>query len=332
MMQNHNHHMISAGASIGMRKSVLVVAQQIELRARIARLLQSAGYAVELAESQKRALELASGDQIEAAVVVDLPGLAQELRDKVPETIVLGHRTQEIIRRTHSVQGSDALPVQALDGQKLLEQLGRPTASPWSAGSATAPAPLILRIGNCKLDLASRSFVDGNGREVQLTRSETALLSAFVGSPCRVLSRDQLHHAVVGRSAEFYDCKIDMLVARLRRKIEPDPKTPAFVLTVPGLGYKFATRPQSVGNGKSPPGGDLECPIEARVSAVDQAAPEKVTHPGVPDQVGSTLSESARRQVTVLSCRLFDFWPIGSLDAERAVQEPCEDDFLFSYS
>ena len=116
--------MISTGASIGMRKSVLVVAQQIELRARIARMLQSAGYAVELAESQKRALELAAGGQIEAAIVVDLAGLAEELRDKIPRTIVLGHRMDET-RRSHSLQGSDALPVQALDEQKLLEQLGR---------------------------------------------------------------------------------------------------------------------------------------------------------------------------------------------------------------
>ena len=109
-------------------------------------MLQSAGYAVELAESQKRALELAAGGQIEAAIVVDLAGLAEELRDKVPRTIVLGHRMDEIQRRSHSLQGSDAFPVQALDEQKLLDQLGRPTASPASAGGETAPAPVILRI------------------------------------------------------------------------------------------------------------------------------------------------------------------------------------------
>jgi DNA-binding response OmpR family regulator len=309
-----------------MKRSVLVVAQQIELRARIARMLQSAGYAVELADSPKRALELASTGQrqIEAAIVVDLPGLVQKLRDKVPKTIVLGHRTDEIIRRTYSLQGPDAITVQALDEQKLLEQLGRPTASPRSPGSETAPAPVILRIGNCKLDLASRSFVDGNGREVQLTRSETALLSAFVDSPCSVLSRDQLRHAVVGRGAEPYDRNVDMLVARLRRKIEPAPKTPAFILTVPGLGYKFATRPQSVGNGKSPPGGDLKCPTEARLPALDQAAPEKVTPPGVPDQVGSIHLESAWRQVTVVSCRLVDSIPLAAnLDPEDFASTVC---------
>src|SRR5262249_39150565 len=173
--------MISAGAGSGMRKCILVVAQQIELRARIARVLQSAGYAVELAESQKRALAVVTEGQIEAAIVVlstDLAGLERELRDKVPRTIVLGHRTDEVMRQDHSVRGrealwaQDALSVQALDEQKLLDQLGRPPASPESAGGETAPAP-VLKIKDCKLDLCDHTFVDGNGREVHLTRAET---------------------------------------------------------------------------------------------------------------------------------------------------------------
>ena len=162
----------------------------------------------------------------------------------------------------------------------------------------------ILRIQGCRLDLAGRTFVDGNGREVQLTRCETALLAAFVVSPCRVLSRDQLRHAVVGHGAEPYDRNVDMLVARLRRKIEPNPKAPAFILTVPGLGYKFAVRPQSVEDGKLLPGVDLERPTDARATWVNQSAFDEVLCKSAPGQVASTPSESARRQVTVFSCRL----------------------------
>src|SRR6516225_8271215 len=146
-----NHRMSSSGPRIGTRRCILVAAQQIELRARIARVLKSASYAVELAESEKRALELATGGRIEAAVVVlssDLAGLSQKLRDKVPRTIVLGNGTDEIIRQDHSLQGANALSVQALDEQKLLDQLGRLTA--WSADGETAPAP-ILKIKDCKL-------------------------------------------------------------------------------------------------------------------------------------------------------------------------------------
>lgn len=311
--RNDNYMTSTTGDGITKRRSVLVVAQEIEQRARIARMLQLAGYAVELAGSQKRALKLVSTDQIEAAIVVDLPGLAQELLDRAPKTIVLACGTDQ--RQAHSVQSLDAFLVQGLDEQKVLRQLSRPAASPRIAGSESASAPGFCRIGNCKLDLASRTFVDGNGGAVQLTRSESALLSAFVSNPCHVLSRNQLRHAVVGRGAEPYDRNIDMLVTRLRRKIEPDAKRPTFVLTVPGLGYKFAARPQSVENVTWPPRIDLECPTEAYVPAVSTAS-EKVTPPRVPDQLGSKRT-AARRQVTVVSCRLVDSMPLAaSLDPE----------------
>src|SRR5262252_2560018 len=83
------------------RKSVLVVAQQSQLRARIARLPHSAGYSAELAENPKRALELAARKDIQAAIVVqsrDLAGLGQKLRDKIPTILLVGHQTEEIVR------------------------------------------------------------------------------------------------------------------------------------------------------------------------------------------------------------------------------------------
>jgi DNA-binding winged helix-turn-helix (wHTH) protein len=108
-----------------------------------------------------------------------------------------------------------------------------------------------VKIENCKLDLARHTFVDGRGREVRLTRAEAALLTTFVRSPRRVLSRNQLRYAVAGRGVERYDRSVDMLVARLRHKIEPDPKAPRFILSVPGVGYKFDVRPQSAADGEA---------------------------------------------------------------------------------
>src|SRR5262249_14190896 len=154
------------------RKNVLVVAGRVELRARIARVLHSAGYSAELADNPKRALELAARKDIQAAIVVqsrDLAGLGQELRDKIPTTILLGERTDDIVRPGYSLQGTDA--EDALDEQKLLDLLSRPEASPGSTGDETVPAP--VKIGDCKLDLAGHTFVDGSGREVRLTRAET---------------------------------------------------------------------------------------------------------------------------------------------------------------
>jgi class 3 adenylate cyclase len=205
--------------------------------------------------------------------------------------------------------------VQALDEQKLLDQLGRPTASPGSGGGETAPAP-VLKIKDCKLDLRDRTFVDGNGREVHLTRAETALLTAFVGSPCRVLSRDQLRRAVVGRGAGPYDRNVDMLIARLRRKIEPNPKSPRFILTVAGLGYKFGPRPQSVEDGESLPAIDLERPKQAQTTYLNQSGLDEMPT-SAPGQVRSPPSEPSRRQVSVLSCGLVGgAAPANNLDPE----------------
>src|SRR5215831_2826363 len=241
-------------ALTSLRKHVLVVAQEISSRARIASMLHSAGYAVELAEGEKRALELAAREDIEAAIVVhstELSGLEQELHDKIPKTIVLGHGTDNVVRPDHSLRGAEA--AEALDEQKLLDRLGQA-----SHGKRETAATKILEIGGCKLDLVGHTFVDGKGQETQLTRAQIRLLAAFVDSPRRVLSRDQLSHAVFGHGTETYDRNVDILVARLRRKIEPEAKSPAFILTVPGVGYKFAVRPKTIEDDKSLPATDLE--------------------------------------------------------------------------
>jgi DNA-binding response OmpR family regulator len=114
------------------QRPVLIVAQQIELRARIARVLQSAGHSVELAGSQVRALELAAGKKIKAVIIVpsdDLNGIEQELREQIPRTIMLNYRKDEFRRPKHPFRGAD-VPAQEFDEQKLLDQLREPIALP----------------------------------------------------------------------------------------------------------------------------------------------------------------------------------------------------------
>ena len=65
-------------------------------------------------------------------------------------------------------------------------------------------------------------------------RWRNVLLLAFGQKPGRVLSRDELTRVVTGRGAEPEDRSVDVLISRLRRKIEPDPKTPRLIVTVPG--------------------------------------------------------------------------------------------------
>ena len=130
--------------------------------------------------------------------------------------------------------------------------------------------PTTLCIEDRRLDLAAHVFIHADGYELPLTRAEAALLKELARGVGEVRSRDQLRYAVAGRGADPFDRSVDMLVARLRHKIEPDPKAPRFIITVPGVGYKLMARPQST---------------EKQIS-------------------GAKPTESERRQLTVLSCNL----------------------------
>ena len=78
-----------------------------------------------------------------------------------------------------------------------------------------------------------------SGEAIALTRGEFALLREFVRRPGRVLSRDFLLDAAVGRRNAPFDRSVDVMVGRLRKKVEPDPKQPSVIQTVPGEGYRF---------------------------------------------------------------------------------------------
>ncbi len=92
------------------------------------------------------------------------------------------------------------------------------------------------------LDLDACTLKRESGDAIELTRGEFALLREFVRRPGRVLSRDLLLDAMVGRRNVPFDRSVDVMVGRLRRKIEPDPKQPSVIQTVPGEGYRFTAR------------------------------------------------------------------------------------------
>ena len=112
------------------------------------------------------------------------------------------------------------------------------------AGSAPAKSSLPprgapVRFGDFTLDLDRCSLSNADGGDIPLTRSEFALLREFIRHPARVLSRDYLLDALGGKRPDPFDRSIDMLVGRLRKKIEADPKQPRLIVTVPGEGYRF---------------------------------------------------------------------------------------------
>jgi DNA-binding response OmpR family regulator len=85
------------------------------------------------------------------------------------------------------------------------------------------------RFGGWELNIGLRRLQSADGKPVQLTNGEFSLLTAFLSSPQRVLTRDQLLELSRLHNAEVYDRSIDVQILRLRRKIEPDPSNPRFI-------------------------------------------------------------------------------------------------------
>jgi two-component system, OmpR family, response regulator len=95
------------------------------------------------------------------------------------------------------------------------------------------------RFNGWLVDLTARTLMAPGGVPVPLTNGEFLLLSAFIAAPRRVLSRDQLLDLTHLHGEAVFDRTIDVLVLRLRRKIEPNPSKPALIRTERGAGYVF---------------------------------------------------------------------------------------------
>jgi TolB-like protein/DNA-binding winged helix-turn-helix (wHTH) protein len=113
-------------------------------------------------------------------------------------------------------------------------------------------AASVMRFAGLVLSLDACTLSHDCGDAIPLTRGEFGLLRMFVTKPGRAISRDTLLDAFTNRRFEPFDRSVDVLVGRLRRKIEPDPKQPRLIVTVPGEGYRFDGLPQPWPPGQKP--------------------------------------------------------------------------------
>lgn len=105
--------------------------------------------------------------------------------------------------------------------------------------SPPAPAhPEVFTFGDIEIDLA-RGEVRRSGSVLDVTALEFRLLTAFIRNRGRLLSRDQLLEQVWGHGLSLTERVVDNQVLALRRKIEPDPGAPRYLVSVRGLGYRF---------------------------------------------------------------------------------------------
>jgi two-component system alkaline phosphatase synthesis response regulator PhoP len=109
----------------------------------------------------------------------------------------------------------------------------------------------VLQAGPLSIDI-ERRVVRRDGAPVELTATEFDLLAALAREPGRTFTRAQLVDMLYDQAFDGYDRTIDAHIKNLRRKIEPDPREPRFILMVYGVGYRFADTDAGEGEASNP--------------------------------------------------------------------------------
>ena len=100
-----------------------------------------------------------------------------------------------------------------------------------------------FRAGPLQVDFSLR-YVQLNGQDVQLTPTEYDLLKVFIARRGKILTRQMLLKEIWGPGSHTRTHSLHVYVAQLRRKIEPNPEDPRYILTIPGVGYRFNDDPE----------------------------------------------------------------------------------------
>ncbi len=223
-------------------KTILVVDDELKITRLLRDYLQQAGFRVLTVGDGSAALSLARAEQPDLIVLdLGLPGLdgldvTRTLRKSsdVP-IIMLTARAEEADRIVGLELGADDYLVKPFSPKELVARV----RAVLRRVDASVEAPDVVRAGDLEIDTSKRS-VTLNGRGIDLTPTEFELLLHLARSPGRVYTRAQLLDALHGVAFESYERAIDAHVKNLRRKLEPDPANPRYLLTVYGVGYKYA--------------------------------------------------------------------------------------------
>lgn len=230
---------------------VLVVEDDRDTRLLVARFLREGGLRVTAVRDGREMWETLENSTVDLILLdVMLPGatgldLCRTIRQRssVP-IIMLTARGSETDRVVGLELGADDYIAKPFSPPELLARvravLRRSTGlMPVDEGRRTRR----ITFEKWALDIARRELLDPNGAVVDLSTAEFDLLLAFVEHPQRVLSRDQLLELSRQRVGDVFDRSIDVLVSRLRRKLEADPLQPGLIKTVRNMGYLFVPRP-----------------------------------------------------------------------------------------
>ena len=232
---------------MGARALILVVDDDPLIRDLVVKQLSRQGYRTAAAADYKEMreqMDISSPD----LVILDLrlpdkDGLevARELRAESDVGIIMLTGLGDTVDKIVGLEiGADDYVTKPFEERELLARVGTVLRRTTRARElAPAKGQPVVEFAGWRLDLIGHELRSPEGKQVHLTNHEFQLLSAFAEQPNRVLSRDQILDIVGQREWSPYDRSVDVLVGKLRRKIEKTPKNPDFIKTIRGVGYKF---------------------------------------------------------------------------------------------
>jgi len=163
-------------------------------------------------------------------------------RSTIPIVVITARKGRED-RLAALEMGADDYLTKPFDPEELVLRvqnlLGRSKGSMSQENSSRDKS--AIEFDGWKIDVNGRTVTNPDGGNILLTNAEFNLFSALAKAPNRVLSRDFLLDAVSRDDDAPSDRLIDVLISRVRKKIEIEPKKPTLIVTVPGCGYKFTS-------------------------------------------------------------------------------------------
>ncbi|MGV2494905.1 response regulator [Pelagerythrobacter aerophilus] len=225
---------------------LLLVDDEASLREPLAEYLARQGFVVRQAPSAAAARS-ALLDEVPDLVLLDImmPGedglsLCRHLVESRDLPVIFLTAKGEAMDRIVGLEiGADDYVVKPFEPRELVARIRSVLRR---AGRAAAPAESDAHylFEGWRLDPLKRKLTDPEGAVVPISTAEFRLLRAFLDHARQVLDRDKLLDMVQGREAHLFDRAVDNQVSRLRRKIEEDSRSPHFIQTVRGGGYRFA--------------------------------------------------------------------------------------------
>ena len=224
--------------------NVLVVEDEKNISDVIVAYLKKEGFQSFVAYDGKKALELFQEENLHLIILdLMLPKLSGEeiakrirSRSNIP-IIMLTAKTEEEERITGLSIGADDYVSKPFSPRELMERVKALIRRTYH-GTTPLAEQLYFNNGDLEVEL-DKMVVKKAGELVYLTSKEFKILKAFLSNIGQVLSREQLIEIAFGYDYESYDRTVDSHIKNIRQKIEENPKTPDYIQTVYGAGYRF---------------------------------------------------------------------------------------------